>query len=315
MGAMNSHYADWRPVVRFGLRGGRFDGTLTISDLAELETYQELITETAAALWRRANVNRQRLPKGFELGTQLRFSHVEVGSSVVPLEARVRLPAQSALFDEDDDRDAVFKVVTGAVEVIWRSVAAASRRERLPEDLPREVLPRLGTLGATLGPADSVEMLPVALRPPATREVAILDRTARDAIASQAVGRYVDSIRVDGRVTAADVTRGRFTVHLDDGREIPAPFSNEQERTVTTALRDHDSIVVAVVGRALFEADGRPNRVLEVESVHVSSSEESSEDTRRLWSALASFGRERSVEGLPSDLGSNLDRYLYDRDS
>jgi hypothetical protein len=143
---------------------------------------------------------------------------------------------------------------------------------------------------------------------------AVLDAPARSFIERELPGHYEDAILVEGRITAADVTYRRFRVHTADGREIAADFSADQERTVTTALRDHDAIAVLVEGRALFDSAGNPLRIMKADSLRMLAGEEVSEVAHPIWARLAEFGRHNAVSGLPPDLASNIDRYLYNVD-
>ncbi|MBF6604362.1 MAG: hypothetical protein IVW53_02095 [Chloroflexi bacterium] len=300
----------WRRVVTLALRGSRFDGSLRISDLEELEAFQALLTELAGSLWRKGNPTRIRLPKGFETATQLRFDHVDVGSSAVPLEARTTQAMQGALFDSEEDRDAIYASVIAAVDLASRSVIAASRGERLPDDLPATSIRRLGSLGTTLGSAEELSIRPE--RWDDTAGVPVVSGEVRDRIAALVPGRYEDEINVTGHVMAADVANGRFVLHDHDGRELPGTFNSAQERQITTALRDHDSLTVEIAGRAIYEASGQPFRVALVTRIRtVGIDEPGPEDSRTLWAALADLGRTKSIEGLPADASELLDDYLY----
>jgi hypothetical protein len=303
---------DWKPVVRFALRGARFDGSLTIGDLPELEAFQHLISEIAAAIWRRDHPQRVRLPKGFEVATQLRFATIEKGSSVVPLEAQAVFPPQAPLFDAEGGQ--AFGAVTAAVDLTWRGIASAHRGERLPHDLPRDAIPRLAALGGTHAADERLEVTPIDGVERVTKPPAILDAATRTAIEREVPGRYEDAIVVEGRVTAADVTYRRFRVHTHNGRELAADFSAEQESIVTTALRDHDAIGLSIEGRALYNSEGNALRVTRVDVLRTLTGEDSVTPLGGVWASLAAFGRNDAVSGLPQDLASNIDRYLYETD-
>jgi hypothetical protein len=307
---MQTHQTDWRRVVTLALRGTRFDGSLKISDLAELETFQALVSELAADIWRRKNTDRIRLPKGFEAATQLRFDHIEEGSSAVPLEARTVQAMQASLFDSDEDRDAVYASVIAAIDLASRGVVAANRGERLPDELPRDAIKRLGWLGSTLGTDETIVIRPERWQP--TSDLPVVSASVRDHIAAQVPGRYEDDIRVRGHVMAADVTNGRFVLHDQDARQVPGTFTSEQERRVTTALRDHDAVTVEIEGRAIYEASGVPYRIVSVSRIHtVGLDDADGEASRSLWTALADFGRHKSIEGLPADASERIDDFLY----
>jgi hypothetical protein len=307
---MDTHRMEWRQVVTLALRGPRFDGSLRIGDLAELEAFQALVTELGAALWRQGHPTRIRLPKGFELATQLRFNRVETSSSAVPLEVRATRAIQGTLFDSEEERDSIYASVLAAIDLAGRSVLAANRGERLPAELPRESIKRLGSLGSTLGAQETLVIRPE--RWDSAAEAPEISGIVRDRIAAQVPGRYEDAIGTQGHVMAADVANGRFVLHDQKGRELPGTFTAEQERRITTALRDHDSVTVEIEGRAIYEATGEPFRVVSVSEIRTLGADEANPDTAAaLWATLAAFGRTRSVDGLPADASEHLDEYLY----
>ncbi len=144
------------------------------------------------------------------------------------------------------------------------------------------------------------------------RPLPVVSAEVRDNIAAQVPGRYQDAIRLRGHITAADVANGRFAIHDERARSIPGVFTREQERTVTTALRDHDSVVVEIDGEAIYEPDGSPYRIISVTAIRdVVANGGNVEETRELWLRLAALGRTGATTGIPPDASENLDHYLY----
>jgi hypothetical protein len=79
----------WKEIVRLRFEGPSFEGhAIVVPALAELLRYQELLKETAKAVYRRANPAAGRLPDGFDEMLTLRMSAIEGDSVVIPLEAR-----------------------------------------------------------------------------------------------------------------------------------------------------------------------------------------------------------------------------------
>ena len=75
-----------RQLVKHTFKGRRFDDHgLDLDVLPDLFAYKQLLVETAKALWRRNNPNRERLPKNFEDRLALKFFNIEKGSAAVPI--------------------------------------------------------------------------------------------------------------------------------------------------------------------------------------------------------------------------------------
>ena len=91
----------WREIVRLRFKGERFrDHALDLTALTELRQFQRIVAETAKALWRTANPDRERLPAHFEDRTRLCLRRIESGSAVAPLEVWVEDEGQTQLWDD-----------------------------------------------------------------------------------------------------------------------------------------------------------------------------------------------------------------------
>lgn len=288
----------WRTVVRIALRGGNDpdDHHVLLSDLGELETYQRLITEAARALFLQEHPQRQRVLKGFEGQLQLGFRNVEEGSAVLPLE--VREQAQP-LFPEVQVESYVDRAVT-ATSRVYRRAASGQRAD----GLPASVLTLMEQFGSSLPDDRFLEIRPVM----ASNEVAVVDAATRAAVGALVPGRLEDETRVEGTVTRADVSAKRFRLTVGR-RGIEAPFSPEDKNRVIDALRDSDERRVIVRGRALLEPGGIPVRFLTVEEIAFV--DDRAGGIAEGWASLIGFGRNRAVHGLPADLASSVDDYLY----
>ncbi|MGI9166203.1 MAG: hypothetical protein ACR2G5_07435 [Pyrinomonadaceae bacterium] len=76
--------------------GERFkDHGLDLDVLPELIAYKTLLVETAKALWRAGNPERQSLRKNFEDNLKLKFYRLGEGSVARPHRARIRRAGSS----------------------------------------------------------------------------------------------------------------------------------------------------------------------------------------------------------------------------
>lgn len=293
---------EWREVVTIALKGGRFDEkpALQIGDLGELEAYQRIVVEAAHALFFAENPGRQRVPKGFDDSLQLRFSTIEPGSTAVPLEARRVTQAQQQIWNLDRD------YVEKAISATWAGYRSLGSSERLPAELPPSVVSLMDELGASLRPSERLEIRPHI----PSADPAVITPEVRATVAAQVPGRYEDEISLEGEVRAADVDNGKFLVHPVSGPRVEARFSATDEQKVTQALHEHQDRRVVVRGRALFGADGVPLRLTSVESIDFAD-EFTPDQIGGTWSRIAVAARKGSISGMPHDLSTRLDEYLY----
>jgi hypothetical protein len=289
----------WREVVRLHLHAAT-DGVphLLVSELPELVQYQKIIAEAARALFLSDHPDRQRVLKGFGERMQLGFSTLRAGSTVIPLEVReIPMPILPEVIIED---------------YVDRAVAATTRTYRNVRDgkkpvdgLPTSVLHLMEDFGSTLPEDHWIEIVPAAA-PNAPAEVT---RVVREGVASLIPGRVEDEATIDGEVTRADVVARRFVLRLPAGDAMEAPFDAEDERQVTEALMDHDERRIRVRGRALVESGGSPIRFVSVSGIQFV--DDIRQDAVGLsWTRLGDLGR-KPVVGLPPDLATNLDDYLF----
>jgi hypothetical protein len=125
-------------VLKFN--GPRFeDHGLDVDVLPEIIAYKQLLQETAKALWKRKNPNRQRLPKNFDAEISLKFFEIEPGSAGVPLlrSATGRLAPRLPFDDELDD----------AAKLLESSIRMAGTSGAVPKELPRNVIPLFQDFG------------------------------------------------------------------------------------------------------------------------------------------------------------------------
>ena len=134
----------WKEVVRLRFKGDRFrDHALDLSALSELTQFQKMVAETAKALWRAANPDRERLPSHFEDRTRLCLREIHEGSAVAPLEvfttsslvlelgAVVPIPTEPPLVAKYAEPLAVMAVLDAYGIVIAAVVGAVTSAEPL----------------------------------------------------------------------------------------------------------------------------------------------------------------------------------------
>jgi hypothetical protein len=296
----------WKEVVRLKFKGQRFqDHALDLSALAELSQFQRIVAETAKALWRVANPDRERLPAHFEERTRLCLRKIEEGSAVAPLEVFVQDLVEAELFEVDPPE------VAAAVRVAKRVLRAADKDEPLPDILPRGLLSEFARWGQGLFDDEEIE-----IETPSDHEPAIVNQRSRARLSAFEDTPHEAYADITGEVLEADVRQRRFQIWIDDKTPVAATFSDDLEDQVTAALRDHRTRKVRVRGRAEFSPQGKPLRLTEIESWELvvadgASVDDSARPIEDILTELASGVPSADWKRLPKDLSTNLDHYLY----
>lgn len=294
----------WKEVVRLTFKGDRFrDHALDLTALAELSQFQRLIAETAKAMWRAANPNRERLPKHFEDRTRLCLRRIEEGSAVAPLEVFIEEP-QLELYEPEP------KEIDEAVALASDVFQALEHDEPLPERFPRSLIPEYVKWGQGFAADEGIEIAPRDRTP--TRLTAV----SRLRLVSFSEPVHEGTVDVTGEVLEADVRQRRFQLWFDERASTTVSFSPEQEEHVTDALRGHKTRRLRVKGRGETSAQGKVVRVTSVEELHLLPIGEPSYDSSApsiedVLAALAAEVPREEWDNLPQDLTDNLDHYLY----
>jgi len=295
----------WKEVVRLNFKGDRFrDHALDLSALEELRQFQKMVAETAKALWRDANPNRERLPKRFEDRTRLCLRRIEDGSAVAPLEVYIEESEEPELFEPEPTE------IKEAIAMACTVFRAVERHEPLPDNFPKSLVPEYERWGYSLGDDEAIEVATSG------QETVRVTSKSRSQLAEFAEVSYGSSADLTGEVLEADVRQRRFQLWLDNRKNVIVDFSPDQEDEVTKALREHRTTRLRVIGRGEFSSQGKPLRITQVEKWELRAVGEVPYDAKArpiedILAELASEIPEEEWRKLPSDLTDNLDHYLY----
>jgi len=297
----------WKEIVQLRFKGERFrDHALDLGALTELRQFQRIVAETAKALWRAANPGRERLPAHFEDRTRLCLRRIDEGSTVAPLEVWVEDEGQPDLWDVEP------KEVKEAVALARDVFDHLDRDLPLPDHFPKELIAEYEEWGKTLEPNEEIEFEPVETQ----RRPARVNSRTRGRLTQFLETPHSSTIEIIGHVLEADVRQQRFQVWVDDRTAVVATFNLDQEKLVTSALKDHRSLRILVRGTADVSPQGRPTRFTAIEELRLiaQSSEEIDPAVPAIEDVLAGLASRVPVEEwrkLPADLTDNLDHYLY----
>ncbi len=296
---------EWKEVVILHFKGERFrDHALDLSALSELRQFQKMVAETAKALWRKSNPDRERLPRNFEDRTRLCLRRIEDGSATAPLEVFIEEPEQSVLWEPEPVE------VNDAINLAYRVFGAVHEDISLPEEFPKELLTEYAKWGQELGNDEVLEFAPPG------KDVARVTEHERKRLINLGESPYEDEVDVSGQVLEADVRQKKFQLWIDDRKSVQVLFAEDQEGEVTTALKDHDTVHLRVLGRGEFSPQGEMKRITKVDGLFVIREEQPIYDSNApaIEDVLTELAKEVSIaewNKLPQDLTNRLDYYLY----
>lgn len=296
------------PITTQTFNGKRFeDHGLDLDVLPELIAYKTLLVETAKALWRAKNPERQRLKKNFEDGLRLKFYELKDGSVAIPIEREYEVADQSLDFGREPDE------LDEAAVLIDEAIKAGAEDRMLPSSFPKFVLPLFESLGKSLREDESMEFSPQSQN---GNEKIVYTHVVRNKLLARITSDYTDTVTIVGEVRRASIDGNRFSVRQDNGTTVEGRFQSEQEATITEALHEHASCRVEIVGRGTFDTDGELKRIDQVDGLIVRRLDQMTYDrsARPIWELVEELGKsipEEEWAKLPTDASVNLDHYLY----
>lgn len=295
----------WKEVVRLRFKGNRFrDHAFDLSALAELSQFQKIVAETAKSLWRTEHPNRDRLPRHFEERIRLCLRKIEEGSAVAPLEVFIEEPKQRELWEQEPEE------VNQAVQLAYNVYEAVDRDAPLPQGFPKNLVSEYAKWGHTLENDEEIE-----IETPSKESVRISTQH-RDRLSKFIEVSYNDLAEVSGEVFSADIRNRRFRMWLDNEMAVEVSFNEEQEETITTALKEHKVVRLHVKGQGEYSPEGQLQRFVTVDSMETKAVEVVEYNPQApaiedVLSAIAAEVPRDEWNKLPSDLTDDLDHYLY----
>ncbi len=236
--------------------GKRFEGGgVPLEVLKDLSVLEEMLRSVAKWKFLQDNPERQRIPKGFEDGIELKLTDVASGI-VVPVITLSDASPHPLMFPS---RKTVY--LEQARDSIVRAIGAVNQEKLATDHLRREDLVYFNRLGRFLRNDEYIELIvdehstPVRL----TRE------TRRKLILESKEGLPDRSVVLRGLVPEADQDRRTFVLELLDGGKITVPIPDRYIDTIIEAFSGYRRKVRLVL-RGMGKFD-RQNRLLGVEPV------------------------------------------------
>jgi len=234
-----------KEFLRPRLTGARFEGrAIPLEFLKDLAVLEEMIAEVAKSEFLKDHPDRQRSPRGFTEGIELKLTGIEDGCAI-PVISLVL--AATTLFPSDNQ-----SYFERAREAVVSAIGAAEQNQPITDHLPEKTLSYFDRMGRSLRDGEAIEFT-TATHPTPAR---LTKETRRKLVlASSKVNELTEETSVRGTVPEADQDNMTFQVQLIDGRKVKAPIAAQHLDTIIHAFNYYKPGT-----RVLLQGIGRFNR-------------------------------------------------------
>ena len=232
--------------LRLRFVGTRFsDHAIPLELLKDVAALEEMIVEVAKRVFLKDNPDRQRSPRGFTKGINLKLMTIDQGSTIVNIGLALDQPPP--LFPPF-----IQNQLEAARDAIISAVDAAAQGRPVGQALPGQALSYFDKIGRSLKDEEALEFTN-----PDGQITARLTRNVRQRLVreSSEVKELTEELAVRGVVPEADQDEMTFEIQLLDGRKVKAPIAPQHLDTIREAFNGYKDGV-----HVLFQGIGRFNR-------------------------------------------------------
>jgi len=241
------------------LVGARFeDHTIPLEFLKDFAVLEEMIVEVAKAEYMKEHPERQRSPRGFAEGVQLKLAAVEEGSAKPVIVLAIAAATLFPLHNEQTYFERARDSVIGAIH-------AAEHGTSVTQHLPERVLGYFDRMGRSLRQDEAMEF-----SVPGSESPARLTKETRKklVLASSKLNELTEETEVRGTIPEADQQNMTFQLQTPSGRRIPAPIAPEHMEAILEAFNGYcDRALVHIQGIGRFSRTERLLRFDTLEQV------------------------------------------------
>jgi hypothetical protein len=241
------------------LTGARFEGhAIPLELLKDLSVLQEMVVEVAKWKFLQEHGSRQRVPRGFTEGIELKLTGLEEGSTIPVISLFV---ATKSLFPPVN-QDYFVK----ARDAIVYAIEAAEQNKPITEYLPEKTLGYFDRIGRSLRDGEAMEFItPVQGRP-----ARLTKETRRKLVFASAAQEYTEEKSIRGLIPEIDQDDMTFEIQLPGGSKIKAPLSEQHQETILLGVTGYKTgIPMLVQGIGKFSRQGRLQGFESIEHVSI----------------------------------------------
>lgn len=222
--------------------GQRFDDhTLPLELMEDISALEDVTIELAKWIYLKDNPNRQRIPRGFTNGMEIKLEAIEPGSTILKIALFV---VSANLFPPENS-----KYFEKASEKLINAIQAAENNEDATEYVPESFLTYFNRIGKKLQKDESIEFTPLKLNKARLTK----ESRKRLILASSKNKEYTDEIEIRGFISEMDKSKKTFQIQLLNGQKITGNFNSQNTDSLQEAFNDYENKrIIKIEGIAKF---------------------------------------------------------------
>ena len=290
------------------------DHALDVEALREICRFQEMVKKTAELLWEKNNPGHANLPSNFHNCTRLCLhpGRIEEDSALVPLFRTEITPRE----EEAANQPSVLQDVRGeyttldeSVSYIYQVIRRVNNKQTLADAYPPEILKDYSRFGESLSEEGELSFAPRG----ETMERVNSETRAR--LAEYVAVPRQGAVDITGEILGEDVQNGLFHIWYDEKAKIAVEFTEEQQSDISTALKEHRSLHLRVLGQGEFNSQGNLEKIMQVDMLDIIPGQKlkPNRNSPHITDVILNIFKDVPDEvwkQIPSDLSHNHDYYL-----
>jgi hypothetical protein len=235
------------------LKGERFSRhSVPVEILKDFAAFEEMLIEVAKREYLTANPSRQRTPRGFAKGLELRLTGIEEGSAVLNLVLAGLLSAQNSeapYFEQ-------------AYQKILASIASID--SGFEPRLAPEQLRYFDRFGRSLQEGESIEFSGQGSQP-----VSLTPNTRQRLLEASQAEEWTEEKTLKGRISSCDKADKTFELELSNGARIQGPLDQQHRQTIMDAFNHYEEgHKISIKGVVRRDRSGRDKALESVEHLN-----------------------------------------------
>ena len=230
-------------------QGERFKATLPIEALMELKAYADLVIAAAEYIYRNANDQGKRLPKGFKQKFKIDLTEIKSGSSLAVVERT---------YQEESDQGDEFDQARVMINQIIDGADSPN-----PTGLPTVLRPLFLAFGKSLADNESI-----FLKIPNESKRTVYTKQNRLRLLSSNQTKPTKGIFYGfGSISGFEVTKETFTFISEDNLSVTGRMDPNYNMAIRESAKDYENVSVQIYGLGIFKADKTLSEIEKVQHI------------------------------------------------
>lgn len=220
--------------LRPRLCGARFErGTIPLDVFGDLRALGLMLVEVAKWTFLQKNPGRQRSPRGFAEGVELKLIRIEDGSAILVIGIESSSPQQ--VFGSSAMPFPYQEYFEAGRDRMVSAIAAAESGEPIAEHLPQKCLSHFDRVGRSLLDDEAIEFS----SPSAPKGAKLTRKSRRALVLASARQELTEPVQLRGLVPEVDQDKRTFHLQLIGGGRVQGPVPDEHLDSLLEAFNGY----------------------------------------------------------------------------